>query len=394
MFKNNPKLLIIALIALVNSLGYGIIIPILDSYTERFGLNNLQYALLFAVFSLCQFLATPLIGRLSDKYGRRPLLLTSLFGTALSFFMMAFAPNAIVLFIARALDGITAGNIPVAYAVISDTTDVKDRTKGFSIIGASFGFGFIFGPAVSALTVGYGAAVPFIIAGVISTISVVITALFLPETNKHKGEVQKGKLFDFSKMFGSLRDENVGSTFLITLIYFLAFGMLITTFQPFAKDILNLTPTGIGFLFTIFGIVGLVMQLGLLHRLTKRFGIKRVYRTMFAFMVVSYIGFFFTKSLPVYIFFSLFLGLANSAINPLTLTILSQETDEKSQGSMQGINASFAAMGNIFGPIIAGLLSTYVSIASPFLAASILCFGCFLLSFHVLKPHMRKESAF
>ncbi len=189
MFRNNRNLLVIALIAVVNALGYGIIIPILYTYTERFGLNAFQYGLLFALFSLCQFIATPIIGRLSDKYGRKPLLLASIGGTAVSFFMLAFAPNAIVLFLARALDGLTAGNIPVAAAVISDTTEPKDRVRGFGIIGASFGFGLFVGPAISGLTVGISPAIPFIIAGIISVIAVLLTWFLLPESNKHIGEV-------------------------------------------------------------------------------------------------------------------------------------------------------------------------------------------------------------
>src|SRR5438034_3468218 len=120
-FGGNKSLFVIAVIAVVNALGYGIIIPILYSYSHKFGLSDFQNGLLFATFSLCQFISTPVIGRLSDKYGRKPLLILSISGTALSFLLMAFAPSAIFLFIARALDGITAGNIPVASAVITDT---------------------------------------------------------------------------------------------------------------------------------------------------------------------------------------------------------------------------------------------------------------------------------
>ena len=145
MLRQNRNLLIIALIAVVNMLGYGIIIPILFAYSLKFGLNAFQNGLLFAVFSICQFISTPIIGRLSDKYGRRPLLLISIVGTALSFFMMAFAPSAIFLFLARGLDGLTAGNIPVAFAVISDSTKVEERAKAFGLIGAAFSFGFVSG---------------------------------------------------------------------------------------------------------------------------------------------------------------------------------------------------------------------------------------------------------
>src|SRR3990167_3512694 len=156
----NKNILIIALIAVVNSLGYGIIIPILYSYSQRFGLSDFQNGLLFSVFSLMQFLATPIIGRLSDKYGRRPLLIISLLGTCASFVMMAVARSGWWLFVARGLDGMTAGNLPVAQAVISDSTKPAERARGFGIMGAAWGFGFVFGPAIAAMTVGMGMAIP------------------------------------------------------------------------------------------------------------------------------------------------------------------------------------------------------------------------------------------
>src|SRR4051812_6748486 len=150
MLKNNRNLAIISLIALVNMLGYGIIIPILYAYSKKFGLSDFDNGLLFAIFSICQFISTPIIGRLSDKYGRRPMLLISIIGTAVSFFMTAWAPNAFILFLSRALDGLTAGNIPVAFAVISDTTKPEERARAFGLIGSALNFGFVFGPAIAA----------------------------------------------------------------------------------------------------------------------------------------------------------------------------------------------------------------------------------------------------
>src|SRR5581483_3789797 len=190
--------------------------------------------LLFAMFSICQFFSTPIIGRMSDKYGRRPMLLLSIAGTAGSFLLMAFAPNALFLFLARALDGLTAGNIPVAFAVISDSTKPEDRPKAFGLIGAAFNFGFVFGPAVSALTVGFGSAVPFLIAAGVTLVAIALTAIYLPETNQHMGEVQQGKLFDFPKLWHTLFEPGVGLTFIISLVYFLAFSCaIIYGFQPF-----------------------------------------------------------------------------------------------------------------------------------------------------------------
>lgn len=390
----NRNLFIIALIAVVNALGYGIIIPILYSYSLKYGLSDFENGLLFAVFSICQFASTPIIGRLSDKYGRKPLLVASISGTALSFFMMAWAPNVFFLFLARALDGITAGNIPVASAVISDTTEPKERAKGFGIIGASFGFGFIFGPAISALTVGYSAALPFIIAGVISTLAVIITAIFLPETNKHIGQVQKSKLFDFAKMWHILFDPNVGITLLINLFFFLAFACAIFYgFQPFVIKVLHLNESQNALLFTLFGVVGLISQLFVVQRISKFFGLKKAFSISIFFSAVSFIVMFVSRSLPLFIVGSIILALFNGIVQTLTPTILSRETDEKSQGTILGLNASYMSIGQIFGPLLGGTLAT-IAVPLPLLAGSLILLICFVLSFHVLRPGVKKESAF
>jgi MFS family permease len=386
MFKDNRNLLIIALIAIVNALGYGIIIPILYSYSHRFGLSDFQNGLLFSVFSVCQFIATPIIGRLSDIYGRRPLLIASIFGTAASFFMMAFAPSAIFLFIARALDGITAGNIPVASAVISDTTAPKDRAKGFGIIGASFGFGFVFGPAISALTVGFGESVPFIIAGTVSLIAAILTYFLLPETNQHMGLVKKGKLFDFIHLAHALVDKKVGLTLILSFIYSLAFSLFIYAYQPMSVRVLNLTPAQISINFTLFGLVGLIAQALIIPRVTRKFGEKTTLRNSLLLGVGTFLGFYLTSTLTMFTLVSIAHALVNGFINPLVQSLLSQEVDEHSQGSIQGINASYVSFGMIIGPVIAGGLASYM-IRLPFLVGALAVLVCFLMSLQILSRH-------
>ncbi len=394
MLRNNKNLLIIALIALVNMMGYGIVIPIMYSYSRKFGLTDFENGMLFAIFSVCQFIATPIIGRLSDKYGRRPLLLTSITGTAISFFIMAFAPNAWFLLLARALDGFTAGNIPVAFAVISDTTKPQDRAKAFGLIGSAFSFGFIFGPAIAAFTVGYGIAVPFIIAGVITAIATLITALYLPETNVHMGEVRSGKLFDFPKMARTLFDRSVGATFLISLIFYMAFACaMIYGFQPFTLKVLHITESQNAVLFTIFGIVGLISQNLIVHRFSKKFGTKKAFSIGILFTSFALLFMFFSRSLPIFVVGSLILGVFNSIVQTLIPTIISQEADPKSQGSIMGLNASYQSIGMIIGPILGGVVAT-LAIPLPFLVGSILILVCFFLSFSVLRPGLKKESVF
>jgi len=392
-FKGNKSLFVIALIAVVNALGYGIIIPILYSYSQKFGLSDFQNGLLFASFSICQFVATPVIGRLSDKYGRRPLLIIAMLGSMASFVMTAFAPAGWILFIARGLDGITAGNIPVALAVISDTTEAKDRAKGFGIIGAAFGFGFIFGPAISALTVQYADWLPFIIAAVLAGLAALVTFLFLPETNKHIGQVVHGRLFDMKRLVHMLKDDAVGTTLLITLVYSTAFSMFIYGFQPFSVKVLKLSANYISTIFTLFGVVGVVTQIIILPFMTKKFGIKHFFSTSLLLVAGGLFALFLTKDFISFVVVSILLGVANSSVTPLIQTIISRETDAKSQGSIQGLNTSYQSIGQILGPAVGGILATF-STQYPFMIGSILGIFCVVFSFRVLRPGARKESAF
>lgn len=384
--KNRSNIFIIAIIAVVNALGYGIIIPILYSYSHRFGLNDFQNGLLFAIFSVCQFIATPVIGRLSDKYGRKPLLIISLAGTVASFLIMGLAQNAFYLFLARAIDGITAGNIPVALAVISDTTEPKDRAKGFGIIGAAFGFGFVFGPGISAVTVGLGVAVPFFIAATIAAIAVVLTALILPETNKHRGLPHKEKLFDFVHMARALFDENIGLTLLISLLYSFGFSMFIYAYQPLSVEILHLSAKQISINFTIFGLVGLIAQSVIIPAITKRIGEKPMLTNSLLLSIVTFVGFYFTRSLPMLIVVSVFHSLANAFVNPLIQALLSRDVDAHSQGSIMGLNQSYVSIGMIFGPIVGGGLAA-LNIPLPFLTGGVIAAACFIISLQILRKH-------
>lgn len=390
----NRTLVIISLIALVNMLGYGIIIPILYAYSKKFGLTDFQNGMLFAIFSICQFISTPIIGRLSDKYGRRPLLLISIVGTALSFFITAFAPSAAFLFLARALDGITAGNIPVAFAVISDATKPEERPKAFGMIGAAFNFGFVFGPAIAAFTDGFGQGVPFIIAGIITTIAAILTFLYLPETNTHMGEVKHGKLFDLPKLWHTLFDPQLGRIFIISLIFFLAFSCaIIYGFQPFTIKILKITPSQNALLFTMFGIIGLIAQTFLVSWFSKLLGMKKSFMLSIAGTALALVIMFYSHTLFVFIIASVILSLFNSVVQTLIPTIISQEADEKSQGSVMGLNSSYQSIGMIIGPILGGIVAT-IAIPWTFLVGAVMIMLCYLLSFGVLRGRIKKESAF
>jgi len=391
--KNNRNMFIIAIIAVVNALGYGIIIPVLYTYSQRFGMSDFENGLLFAIFSIFQFISTPIIGRLSDKYGRKPLLVFSLAGTVVSFLLMAIAPSSLFLYLARALDGITAGNIPVASAFISDTTEPKDRAKGFGIIGASFGFGFIFGPAISALTVGYGSTIPFLIAAGVSLIAVILTIVFLPESNRNIGQVIKGKLFDIKHLVNSIFDEAVGTTLLVSLLYSFTLSLYIYAYQPFSVKILHMSATEISINFTVFGIVGLITQLLIIPRMNKIWGEKKLLTGSLIMLVLTFLMNFLSRTYLIFLIISIFHSLANSFVAPLVQTLLSKEMDAKSQGSILGLNASYISIGMIVGPIMGGVV-TLLSIPFPFALGSVVTFICFLISITILKKPHPKQAAF
>src|SRR5476651_1764045 len=176
--KKDRKLWLLVFICIINSLGFGIIVPLLYPYGKEFGLTQQTLGLLTATFSIAQFFATPVLGALSDKYGRKPLLAISLLGTCISFIMFAEARSIIMLFAARILDGITGGNVSVAQAMISDTSTPQNRAKKFGILGSAFGFGFVIGPAVGGLLNKFGPTVPFFFAAGISLIGTLCALFF------------------------------------------------------------------------------------------------------------------------------------------------------------------------------------------------------------------------
>ena len=175
----NKTLIFLSILMLVNALAYGVIIPLLYPYAKTFGMTPLGLSLLFASFSLFQFLFTPIIGRLSDVYGRRPLLLFSILGTGLSLVMFGMSQSIWQLFVARIIDGITGGNMSVAQAVIADSIKGPERAKAFGMLGASFGFGFLVGPAIGGFLSQYSLSAPFFFSAGLAVISTIFVYFFL-----------------------------------------------------------------------------------------------------------------------------------------------------------------------------------------------------------------------
>jgi len=377
-------LVLLAVVMLVNALSYGIIIPLLYPYAALFGIGPLELGVLFAAFSIAQFFATPIIGRLSDSYGRKPLLLLSLFGTSLSLVLFAIAWSAPVLFIARILDGITGGNITVAQAIIADTYPPEERSKGFGILGAAFGFGFLFGPAIGGLLSVVHITAPFWFAAALAAVSSIIGYFILPETlsAKNRARVSKEPLFNFPKLAKAVTLPIIGPFLALTFLANTAHMVLVMGFQTSSVDVLQLNATQIGLIFTGIGVVNLVMQGFGVHFLLKKGVSKNIMMlTSLVLVVLSLIWLGFINGLVLFVIVSLLYSLFFAPQMIVITQLISEKTNDEDQGGMLGINQSYGSIGQIAGPAIAGAVALMLGVSAVYFVAA----GLFIIAIAVFQ---------
>lgn len=345
----------------INSLSYGVIIPLLYPYAQRFGLHPFGLSLLFVSFSIAQFIATPIIGRLSDRYGRRPLLLFCLLGSSLALAIFASAQNVFMLFAARALDGITGGNNSVAQAVIADSTEEKDRAKSFGILGAAFGFGLLFGPALGGFMSQFGLTAPFWFASAVAMMGTVLGVIMLPETlrKSDRKKVKQEGLFHVKALWESLLSPSVGIVFVIMLLSTTALQVWVLGFQAMTNDVLLMSPTEIGGLFTVAGIISIFMQAVGIRFLLKKIPKKRYILTSSLALSATalFLGYWavipatFVLSVLAYMLFA-------APQNPILTAMLSGRSSNEDQGGVMGLNQSYISLGQIIGPLIGGTIAS------------------------------------
>src|ERR1043165_3907623 len=287
MAKSRSPLIIIFITIFIDLIGFGIVIPVLPLYAERYHASEAVIGLMLASYSMMQFVFAPILGRLSDRVGRRPVLLVSLLGTSLGFLLMGFAhripfgvalfglsPVVIWLFLARVIDGISGGNISTAQAYIADVTPPDERAKGMGLIGAAFGMGFIFGPVIGGLMSGLSPEAPFFFAPGLAALNATALYFLLPESlapERRRAVRGRGRLQEILELAGDWQLKAVFATYFFATV---AFAMLTTTFALFANHRFHFDAVHTGYLFTYVGVLGAIIQGGLLGRLVKIFGEK------------------------------------------------------------------------------------------------------------------------
>ena len=357
------SLLPVFLIVLVDVFGMTLVIPLLAIYAETFHATPLQATMLVSVYAACQLVSGPIIGHMSDRVGRKPMLLISQVGTFIGFIVMARAQALWMLYIARVLDGSTAGNLSLAQAYISDHTEPSQRAKSFGLIGIAFGVGFFIGPSLTGyLSAKYGLTTPIYLAAVMSATSVLCTATLL------KGGRQSEHAFDdrekalhwktYAKYFGrpGLRERLLQFLFFIT-----SFSLFISGFALFAERRFTYQghpfgPREIGYVFGYVGFLGIILQGGLIGRLVKRFGEASLVAAGFIALAVGYFGLGIATSFVLLMLTGTLAAFGNGVIRPALTSLITQQAGRQEQGVVLGITQSLMSMASIVSPIVAGLL--------------------------------------
>jgi MFS family permease len=348
---------IAAFVVFTNSLSITILIPVLYLYGKQFGLSDFQTSLLFATYAIAQFVAAPVLGNLSDRYGRKPLLLISIAGTVGANLVAGLAVSAGVLFAARFLDGITGGNNAIAQAMVSDVTTPETRARGFGILGASLGLGFVMGPAMSLLAQQISLGTSFLLSGAVAFVGLLATAFLLPETLTHrKPSPWTFRELGFLELGRGLTYPKVGFLLIVNFLIGTTFTIFTFGFQPYFLKILGQSDKSLTLTFLMIGTLAVIMQTQGLPRLTQKFGVTGLFLwSLFvrsgAFLLmplIPHLGYFLSISAV----FALFNGL----VQPLLSTLISLNATPEQQGIVMGLNASYLSVSNAFGPVIAGLL--------------------------------------
>src|SRR5262245_39371950 len=360
-------LLVIFLTILVNLVGFGIIVPLLPFYAETFGASPLVVGLLFAVFSLCQLVAAPILGDLSDRYGRRPILIVSLIGTVISFVMLALAHSLTMLFIARIVDGLSGGNISTARAYVADVTEPKDRARAFGLVGAAFGLGFILGPGISALLVPLSYTAPIWAAAGLTLVATAMAWVWLPET-VHRAHAGTG--MPFRNMLTMMGRPALRRVLLMDFAYWFAFAIFQTTFALFASARFGFDAARTASCFAAFAVLGALVQGVFIRRIVRRFGDKRTLMLglvcaasgLVAATLTHTVGFFAASLIP--------LALGIGFGHPTMSSLISRAARAGEQGRVQGAASAVESLGRTIGPVWGSASLQRFGEASPYISAA------------------------
>lgn len=389
--KTKSPLVIIFLTVFIDLIGFGIIIPLSPFLAKEYGADEIDVGILQASYSLMQFLFSPFWGRLSDRYGRRPIILLSVLGCSLSYFLFAFSSSFWMLVVARSLAGFFGGNISAASAYIADVTPAESRSKNMGLIGAAFGLGFIFGPVIGGVLSDIGPKIseapPFGVgfaavgAGVLCLANFIFAFFFLKESHRYNG-VLRPRVNRLKQLAKYLTQSTLARLMITFLLSGVAMAHMESMLFLYVKDVFDWTLQQASFGFAYVGVMIVFTQGYLIRKIIPKYGERNV---LFMGLTMAGSGIFLlglSTSIPLLAFANTILALGVGMVNPATLGSISLLASKDDQGGTLGVTQSLSAFGRIAGPISGGFLYHNFGKSTPFFAGGILM----LLGLTVLLP--------
>lgn len=383
--KRSP-VYIVLLTVFIDLLGFGMIIPLLPFYAEHFGASAVEVGLLASSYSLMQFLFVPFWGQLSDRVGRRPIIILSVAGSFVSYFIFGLAGSLTVLFISRILSGFMGANISTANAYIADSTPFEERAKYMGMIGAAFGVGFMLGPFVGGLMSRISLGAPGFLASGLSLVNLALAYFMLPESLTEKPEhARKLRIMDVSGIRNAFRNPAIMSLVMVYFFYIIAFSTLDVAFPLFTGHRFGYDAESNGYLFAYMGLIVVLIQGGATGRLVKRFGERGL---VVAGIISLFVGLALVPlahGLWELLVLLTFLAIGSALAQPSLTSLISKSASPKEQGSVLGVSSSFTSLARVIGPFWGGFIIGTVGMSWPFYTGAVMVLVALAFAFKAVK---------
>jgi len=375
--------LIIFIIQITETLGFSLILPLLPFYAQSLGATPFQIGLILTSFSLCQFISSPILGHLSDHYGRKPLLIFSQLSTLISFIVLGFADTLYLIFLSRIIDGILGSNFTIAQAYLSDISSKKNRSKVFGLSGVAFGIGFLIGPAIGGFLSKIDYSIPAFLAGFFSLITIFTTSFFLKETVEKKEKIKISlKIFHFQRFKYYFSKENIRQSLIILFTYLLGHVIWVSNSALFAKKQLNFGPSQMGYVLAYIGFLSIILRGFLLGKLINLFQEIQLQKTAIILAFTGLLVSSFASNWKLFMISLTFFAVGAGLLRPLLLGDISRQVSSKKQGEILGITNSLDSFSRIIGPMIGGAI---INFFKPCWLGIIASFFMFVSLFLILK---------
>jgi multidrug resistance protein len=395
--RSRNAILMVALVVLVDITGFGLILPLLPFWAERLGANPFEVGLILTVYALAQFLFTPVLGALSDRFGRRPVILISLLIEAVGFALTAVSGSLPLLLISRFVGGLGASNIGSAQAVVADVTAPKDRARGMGMVGAAIGMGFVIGPSLGGVLAGFGSTVPFWAAFATALVNAALVLALLPETRVKRapsGTVSTSPFTIFAGWQRVFRTPAIVRLIVVNLLFTLAFTAMEAVYPLFSQRVFGWTATQNGYIFTYVGVIIVIMQGGMVGRLVKRFGERGVQIAGLALLAAGLALLPFSGTLALMLLALALLSIGDGAVTPTNNALLSLASPADAQGETLGVSQGMAGLGRMLGPLAAGWLFG-IGIGLPYIFGALLVLMALVVALpriEIRSPKLAQEA--